>query len=290
MTIPPFTKRLTTSSASARNDATWPAAKRSHRIKRWFSTAAGRMGPWIAILAFIISIGSLTIASWQYRAVTRHYRLSVRPHVVITFPLEGGTGERNGIYLANPGLGPAIIKALSVEVGGKSYDAAEQRVWKNIFRDLGLVLGCFRQGWAPVGTAIKPGDEIGLLTVTHAKPPVVDGRSCHIELLKFLRAEGLKVHMQYESMYGEPHEAIGESWVDSEIISDTAVGIMQQHVVPKMVKQVEGMLPQLHELVDRLQRMQDKTIKYMSYSGELMLLHYLYEDPTGAPPDWWVPK
>ena len=53
--------------------------------------------------------------------------------------------KRNGIYIANPGLGPAIIKALSVEVGGKSYNAMDQHVWRNVFHDLAIVPGCFRQ-------------------------------------------------------------------------------------------------------------------------------------------------
>jgi hypothetical protein len=98
--------------------------------------------------ALYISSSQYEVATRQYEVVERHYRLSVRPHVVITFTLEGGTGEKNAIYLANPGLGPAIMKALSVEVGGKSYDAMDKRVWRNIFRDLAIVPGCFRQGWA----------------------------------------------------------------------------------------------------------------------------------------------
>jgi hypothetical protein len=198
--------------------------------------------------------------------------------VVITFTLEGGTGEKNAIYLANPGLGPAIMKALSVEVGGKSYDAMDKRVWRNIFRDLMIIPGCFRQGWAQPGSALKPGDEIGLLTLTHAKPPVIDERSCLIELLKFLKAEGLKVRMQYESLYGEPHEAIGESWIDNDTILDIALATMQL-MAPKIVEQVQSTLPQLQQLVNRLEQMQANAMKYMPALAELTLLRYLYEAP-----------
>jgi hypothetical protein len=170
------------------------------RIGRWFSTSLRGRDPHIASMALIISIGALIVSLGQYRAETRHNRLSVRPHVVPTFVLEGGKGERNGIYIANPGLGPAIIKAVSVEMGGKSYDATDKRVWRNVFRDLTIVPGCFRQGWVESGNALKSGEEWALLTITHADPPVIGGHSCHIELLKFLKAEGLKVRVQYESM------------------------------------------------------------------------------------------
>jgi hypothetical protein len=131
-------------------------------IRHWVSTSLHYMKSQDRVLALFVSAGALIVscgalyfsssqnkvATRQYEVVERHYRLSVKPHVVITFTLEGGTGEKNGIYIANPGLGPAIMKALSVEVGGKSYDAMDKRVWRNIFRDLAIVPGCFRQGWA----------------------------------------------------------------------------------------------------------------------------------------------
>jgi hypothetical protein len=98
------------------------------RIAHWICTFVQHMGAQISTLALIISVGALIVSTLQYRVVRKHYRLSVRPHVNFTFILEGGTAERNGIYLANLGLGPAIIKALSVEVGGKSYNAMDKGV------------------------------------------------------------------------------------------------------------------------------------------------------------------
>jgi hypothetical protein len=260
------------------------------RIWHWISTSVQHLAPQISTLALIISFGALIVSTLQYFVVRKHHRLSVRPHVVITFTLEGGTGEKNGIYLANPGLGPAIMKALSVEVGATSYDAMDKRVWRRVFRDLALVPGCFRQGWARPGNALKAGEELPLLTITHANPPVVDGQPCPIELLKFLKAEGLKIRMQYESMYGEPYEAVGESWVDDQTIADVAMAGLQQQVMPKMVEQLKGMVPQLQLIADRLQQMQDKAMKHMPGLAGQMLLHELYEDPPGAPWNWWLQK
>jgi hypothetical protein len=259
------------------------------RIGHGISTSMQYIGPWLSTLALFISVGAFIVSSLQYRAVTRHYRLSVRPHVNITFVLEGGRDERNGIYIANLGLGPAIIKALSVEVGGKSYNAMDKRVWRNVFHDLTIVPGCFRQGWAQSGSALKSGEELALLTITHANPPIVDGHSCHIELLKFLKAEGLKVRMQYESMYGEPDEAICESWIDSGTISDISTAMMQQ-LAPKLAEQLQSMLAQLTHLADQMQRSHVDAMKRMADLAGLILLHELYEDPPGAPWGWWLQK
>jgi hypothetical protein len=253
-----------------------------HRTGRWISTSVQDKDPHIATLALIISIGALIVSSLEYRAVRTHNRLSVKPHVVITFYLEGGGDERNGIYLANPGLGPAIMKALSVEVGGKSYDAMDKQVWKNIFRDLTIIPGCFRQGWAQAGSALKAGEELALLTITHAKPPIVDGHSCPIELLKFLKTEGLKVRMQYESMYGEPHEAIRESWIDSDTISDITT-VMMQHLAPKLAEQLQSMQAQLTQTVGKMQQALADMEKRTAEGWGLMLLHELHEDPPGPP-------
>ena len=142
--------------------------------------------------------------------VERHYRLSVKPHVNVMFYLEGRKDQKNGIYLGNNGLGPAIIKAVSVEVGGKSYSAADKHPWRSMLRDLDIVSNCFKYRLAQPGTALKSGEEFALLIVTNAESPVIDGRPCHVELIRLMKAEGLKVHIHYESMYEEPHETVVE--------------------------------------------------------------------------------
>jgi hypothetical protein len=199
--------------------------------------------------------------------------------------LEGGLSERNGIYIENPGLGPAIIKALSVEVGGKSYSTVDKRLWQNVFHDLTIPPGCFRQRSMQSGSVLKSGEELALLTITHATPPIVDGHLCHIELLKFLKAEGLKVRIQYESMYSEPDEAIRESWIDSGTISDISTAMMQQ-LAPKLAEQLQSMLAQLTQLVDQMQQSHADAMKRIADLAGLMLLRELYEDPSGAPRGW----
>jgi hypothetical protein len=212
--------------------------------------------------------------------------LSVKPHVNVIFYLEGWLGGKNGIYIENCGLGPAIIKAVSAEVGGKSYGTGTKYPWRKVFDDLTILPTCFKYGLIQPESALKSGEEFALLTVTHANPPVVDGRPCHLELLRLLRAEGLKVRIQYESMYGEPQERVADSAVDSDIISDMATAMVHQ-VAPPLVEKLQGVVEQLKQVGDKMQQSQAEAMKRMPYLAGLMLLRALYEDPPGAPPDWW---
>ena len=254
------------------------------RIKHSISTSMQSLGPYISTLALCISVLAFIVSSLPYRAVTRHYRLSVKPHVNVIFYLEGGPNQRNGVYITNPGLGPAIIKAVSVEVGGKSYDAVNNNPWRNVLHDLAIMPTCFRYGLVQPESALKPGEEFALLNITHANPPVVDGRSCHIQLLRLLNTEGLKVRIQYESMYGEPHERIVESLINSDMISDIVTVAMQQ-LAPKLAEQLQSMVAQLAE---QMQQFQANMTKRTAEMAGQMLLSELYEDPPGAPEGWWV--
>jgi hypothetical protein len=239
----------------------------------------------------------------HYCAVARHHRLSVKPHVVVIFYLEGGLNQKNGIYIANPGLGPAIIKAISVEVGGKLYSAASTHPWRNVLHDLTISVGCFKYGLVQPRSALKSGEEWALLTLTQAKLPIVDGRPCQDEMLKFLKAEGLKVHVQYESMYGEPDERIAESPFDNDMMSDIATAemqlvtpqlaeqlqslqaqteqLVQQQLAPQLVEQLQSIQAQTEQLVHRMQQVHDNTMKRTAALAERMLFHELYGN-------WWL--
>ena len=60
-----------------------------------------------------------------------------------------------------------------------------------------------------------------MFSLTHANLP-----ECDMDLFRFLaafRARELKIHMQYVSIYGEVWDAVGESWVDQEILEHMAL-------------------------------------------------------------------
>jgi hypothetical protein len=174
----------------------------------------------VSLVALVVSGFAAGVSLWQYQAAVTHNKLSVKPHVAVTVQLEGGLLERTGMYISNEGLGPAIINTITVEVGGKSYDATNPYVWRNIAHDRNLEINCFRRGFAKLGSVLKAGEERSLLVVTQALIPVVGGKICHEELLQFLQSDGLKVRVDYASMYGDSWETIGDSWVSPGTVAE----------------------------------------------------------------------
>jgi hypothetical protein len=158
----------------------------------------------------------------------------------------------------------------------------DKRSWRNVFDDLAIVPGCFRRGWVESGSALKSGEEWLLLTITHADPPVVGEHLCPIELLNFLKAEGLKVRVQYESIYGESYEVVRESWIDDDTISDISTALIQ-HLVPKLKEQLQDTLEQLKKFRDHMQQMQAKMDKHTADLLGQILLRELYEHPLQKP-------
>jgi hypothetical protein len=112
---------------------------------------------WVAILALITSVGSLAVSAasaylsrYYYDAVITYYKLSVKPYVGVYASL-AGPGGKNGFYVANHGLGPAFVKKLYVEGGGRTYDGFNKSLWQNVVKDLNswknynLSLTCYRE-------------------------------------------------------------------------------------------------------------------------------------------------
>jgi len=86
----------------------------------------------------------------------------------------------------------------------------------NSWKNYNLSLTCYREIFVQPDSIIKPGDDVAMFSPTHANLP-----ECDMDLVRFLaafRARELKIHMQYESIYGEKWDVVGESWVDQEIL------------------------------------------------------------------------
>ena len=181
---------------------------------------------WIPILALIASVGSLGvsissvfISSSYYRAVTTHNKLLVKPYVSVYVAL-AGPGRKNGIYMANHGLGPGFIKKLWVQGGGRTYDGFDRNLWQNIIKDLNswknynLSSTCYKEVFIQPDSIITAGQNEPIFSPTDAKIA-----QCDIELLRFLEAfheRGLKIYVHYESIYNDVYESIAESWFDQE--------------------------------------------------------------------------
>ena len=150
----------------------------------------------LSTAAFGISSLALAISLWQGWALVEHNRLSVRPHVVSTPHLEG-PGARNGLYIVNLGLGPALLGSASISVDGTAYDLSTD-FWEDALVAIGIEPGCFSRSWLPVGAAILVDQEIALLAMQDVSVPL-----CLHESLKLLTEHRIEVALEFGSLYGE---------------------------------------------------------------------------------------
>jgi len=73
----------------------------------------------IDIVALLISASALYLAISQGFETRESNRISVRPHLDISYLAANGITEPHGFKVDNGGLGPAIIDEMTVFVDGK---------------------------------------------------------------------------------------------------------------------------------------------------------------------------
>jgi hypothetical protein len=112
--------------------------------------------------------------------------------------LEGKSG-RNGIYLSNDGLGPAIIKNFSVKSGGVVASGFESDRWTEIIATTAANPLCFGTAWPKGEVALKAGLEIPLVFITRAEGAEI----CYAELIKLVGGNAIDISVEYESIYQE---------------------------------------------------------------------------------------
>lgn len=167
------------------------------------------------VTAVSISIFAAVFA-WQQVELTRnHNRKSVTPILQIT-PYMEGKNHRNGLYLTNDGLGPAVIKSFSVRSGGILAKGFESDRWGEILSAKNLNPTCFATGWPKSEVAIRPGIEITLLSLTNAEGMDI----CRLDLLKLIAGSPIEIDVEYESIYGEVKHLQANSKISSKTIDN----------------------------------------------------------------------
>jgi hypothetical protein len=81
---------------------------------------------------------------YQSGITRQHNELSVKPTLRFVPYLEGD-GRRNGIYIANVGLGPAEVTGLKLVVAGQHYDLMEKGSHRTVLRTVKANLFCFAE-------------------------------------------------------------------------------------------------------------------------------------------------
>ncbi|WP_371325343.1 hypothetical protein VX159_07440 [Dechloromonas sp. ZY10] len=165
------------------------------------------------VSAVFISILS-AIFAWQQVDVSRvHNRKSVMPILQVT-PYMEGKERRNGIYLSNDGLGPAIVKGFSVSSGNVVASGFGSDRWSEVLSATTLNSSCFATGWPKGETAIRAGSDMPLLSITNA-----DGYDmCMVELVKLIGGKPIEINIEYESIYGDVMHLSATSKISSQTL------------------------------------------------------------------------
>lgn len=166
-----------------------------------------------ALLAVFASIVAVVFTWQQVEMSRRHTRLSVTPILQITPYLEG-KGGRNGLYLTNDGLGPAIIKGFSIKSGNIVASGFESDRWSEILRTASINPACFGTGWPKIESTIRPGVEIPLVFATKAPGTEV----CLVEVVKLIGGNPIEINVEYESIYSEPKHLGASSRIYSSTV------------------------------------------------------------------------
>ena len=149
----------------------------------------------------LIAIAALGVALWQGIVVQKHHHVMVRPRLDFRYLVDLAE-PRIGLVLENGGLGPAIIKSVTVSVDGKIVDATFDKVWPDALRLLGVTdpygSGFAWTAFSPVGKAVLAGAREGLLMfntnmLTSSKAQLFNDLIPRLEVV-----------VEYEDAYGDP--------------------------------------------------------------------------------------
>ncbi len=159
---------------------------------------------WVSCVAVVISLISLSLSYVQLasardmnEATKKHNMVSVRPKLSITPHAQGPDGK-NGIYISNDGLGPAIITGFSVTTKNGRFDTLGSSSWEEILGISGINRGCFSVGWPDSGATLHVGFEIELLEISKSA-----SNRCSLEILKLVSRDDIKIEIDYSSFYEE---------------------------------------------------------------------------------------
>ena len=114
----------------------------------------------ISYSAIIIAVASIVVTIWQGIETRRHYRLSVRPKLEITF---SSNKESFGYILTNNGLGPAIITKKKIFVDGEEISYSGFSEYDDLINKLNLNDRKISHSGLYSGKTIKADDKLNII-------------------------------------------------------------------------------------------------------------------------------
>ena len=153
----------------------------------------------LSVSAMAVSVAAAAFSWWQVDISKTHNKISVSPLLTIETHIQG-PGRKNGLYISNVGLWPAIITGISALSNDHTATGFSEDHWPAVLQAAGLDEICFGTNWPNERQPIRAGDEIGLLTMTTAP----GAESCLLQVMHLMSDKGLELEIKYESIYQVP--------------------------------------------------------------------------------------
>lgn len=154
----------------------------------------------VGISAVFIALCALGVSVWTGWLTRRHNRLSVRPHLILTY--NWVSPNPFAITLANEGTGPAWVKSRELRVDGTSIHSMTIVGWEAAMRQLGLKNIQFDCHSLGIDDAVAVGATRTLLNIPKAHE-IPGGREKIFEAFR-----RLEIRIQYSSIYGEKYNVL----------------------------------------------------------------------------------
>lgn len=166
----------------------------------------------VSITALFVSASTSYFANENLKTAQLHNKLSVEPLLRVTPMMAGDTGK-NGLFVSNMGLGPAIVKNFSVVANGTMYDGFSEDHWPTILQNMGINPACFATGWPNLDSVVRPREEpLPLLYLSK-----VDS-VCMPEMVKLVGGKEIMIKFEYQTIYQERREETSTSKIKSKSI------------------------------------------------------------------------
>lgn len=147
------------------------------------------------LFASVTATLALVISIWQGYSTKIHNELSVLPVLTAQSKIKGLESD-NGIFLSNEGLGPGIIKNMSIKLGNENFDLTKQG-WESFLKKIGRDAQCFRTNKLNDNSKISASETIALFEIPPRSSPL-----CFYALRSILVNQDIKITIDYESIYG----------------------------------------------------------------------------------------
>jgi hypothetical protein len=146
------------------------------------------------MLTAIAALLALILTIWQGILTRSHDRLSVKPLLSFTLATMNLENHPVGIFLRNDGLGPAVIRKVSVFNGMKvaSGKAALREIIIPIATEL-EIMGQVQHFWVDPGYGLQAGSSIKMLWVYPG--------AAEMQMIGLMAK--INIRLEYESIYGD---------------------------------------------------------------------------------------